>query len=323
MRVLVAGATGAIGRILVPRALDAGHDVVALSRSKHRLPSGWDVEHHSVDVLDGDKVASIVKQTRPDAIVDLLTAIPSEVNPKRLATDFADTNRLRTLGTAHLLRAARDAGVGQYVGESIAFVYRPAEGLAAESDPVWGLDAPREFRPVLEAVYAKEKAIQQHRGIVLRLGHLCGPGTAFGDGGAMFRAIKDRRLPIVGNGGGTFSFLPVQEAAEAFLLALPVEGPAILNVVDNAPVTAREWIPALADDLGAKKPSRVPSFVARAFIGSYGVMFMTRMRGADNAAARERLGWTPKADWRTAMLGSGGAPGPVGSGRRAATAATR
>ena len=323
MRVLVAGATGAVGRLLVPRALDEGHDVIALSRSKRRLPSEWDVEHLSVDVLDGEKVASIVKRTRPDTIVDLLTAIPSQVNPKRLASDFADTNRLRTLGTAHLLRAADEADVERYVGESIAFVYRPGLGLAAETDPVWGPDAPRQFRPVVDAVYTKERAIQERGGIVLRLGHLCGPGTAFGDGGAMTRAIKDHKLPIVGDGGGTFSFLPVQEAAEAFLLALSVEGPAVLNVVDDVPTTARNWIPLLAEHLGAKKPGRIPSFVARAFIGSYGVMFMTQMRGASNLAARDRLGWKPKHNWRSVMLSRGDTPRPGGSADRRATADMR
>jgi nucleoside-diphosphate-sugar epimerase len=282
----------------------AGHEVIAVSRTSRRLPGSWDVEHHAVDALDAEGVNRLLKSTRPDAVVDLLTAIPADINPRKLAEQFALTNRLRTEGTSNLLSAARSAGVERYVGESIAFIYRPGEGLATETAPIWGDDAPKQFRPVVRAVLAKEEAIREFGGVVLRLGHLCGPGTSFSEDGVIFEAIKAHKLPVVGGGNATFSFLPVQEAARAFLHALDVDGPAVLNVVDNAPVKAREWISQLAEHLEAKKPSRAPAFLARAMIGAYGVLYLNQMRGASNAAAKERLGWSPSQNWRTALLRS-------------------
>lgn len=317
MRILVAGGTGAVGRQLVPQALAAGHEVVALSRRRQPVLDNWGIQHREVNVLDKPALDSAVAEIKPEAVIDLLTAIPRNVNPKHLARDFAATNRLRAEGTPNLIAAARAAGVRKYVAESIAFVYRPADGLANEGAAVWGDDAPKQFAPVLQAVYAKEKAVREFGGIVLRLGHLVGPGTAFTNGGAMIEAIKAHKLPVVGDGGATFSFIPVQDAAHAFLSALEIQGPAVFNVVDDEPARAGAWIPEIAERLGAKKPSKAPALVARAIIGGYGVMFMTKMRGASNAAAKARLAWAPQHSWRDAMLGeqtpatAGGAPEPA------------
>lgn len=297
MRILIAGATGVVGRELTKLALDSGHQVIALSRSGRRTAEQPGLEHRVADALDREQVIELVAETRPDAIVDLLTAIPAEVNPRRFARDFGPTSLLRTRGTDNLLAAAERSGVERIVAESIAFGYEPSTGLASEPDPLWR-KPPKQFAPALAAVSHKERAVQGAGGVVLRLGHLCGEGTAFGPGGSMLEALEAGKLPIVGGGGAVFSFLHFSDAAEAFLMALKLDGPALFNVVDDHPAPAREWIPELAAALGVRAPRSVPALLARPAIGGFGVAYMMSLRRASNQAIKEQIGWAPQCTWR-------------------------
>ncbi len=284
MRVLVAGATGVLGRPLLAGLRAAGHEAAGFSRR------GNGREVHAADALDRDAVTEVVAAFRPDAVINVLTAIPARVDPRHLDRDFALTNRLRTEGTRHLLDAALGA---RHLGQSIAFLYDPGPGLAGEDDPTWARP-PREFAPVLGAVLDLERRTRAAGGVVLRLGQLHGPGTAFAPDGSFAEGVRARRLPLVGGGTAVSSFLHVEDAAAAFVAALAAPAGGTFNVCEDAPPTVAEWLPAYARRLGAKPPRRVPAAVARIAAGEYGVAWFTRLRGASNARARERLGWAPE-----------------------------
>ncbi|WP_067815765.1 NAD-dependent epimerase/dehydratase family protein [Actinomadura kijaniata] len=295
MRVLVAGATGVVGRRLVPLLTATGHEVVALSRRPRPAEGARTV---AADALDRAALAAAVREAAPDAVVHLLTAIPAKLNPRRMERDFALTDRLRTEGTRNLLDAAREAGATRIITQGLAFAYEPGETPANEDTPFWS-DPPRQWAASLAALRTLEKLTADADGLVLRFGHLYGPGTAFARDGWTTGQIRGRRMPIVGGGGATFSFLHTHDAATAIVSALtrPVTG--ALNIVDDEPAEVREWLPELARLLGAPRPRTVPAPVARLVAGGWGVAYMTRLRGADNARARMRLNWRPRhTSWR-------------------------
>lgn len=292
MRVLVAGGTGAIGRRLVPLLAADGHEVAAMSRSGRPVEGGSAI---TADALDPAGVRQAVSLSQPDVVVNLLTAIPDPVNPKKMAQQFARTNQLRTEGTRNLLAAAP----GRVVAESIAFAYAPGDGLADEDAPLL-VDPPKEFASVLDAVRSLEQQTLDAGGTVLRVGHLHGPGTTFGDGGAMRAAVRARKLPVVGGGGAVFSFAHVDDIAAAFAAALTAPTGAY-NVVDDEPAPVAAWLPSYAQVLGAKPPGRVPAGIAKLAVGGWGVAFMTQLRGADNARAKSTLAWSPMNPWSTTL----------------------
>lgn len=297
MRVLVAGSTGVIGRQLLPVLVAEGHEVVGLARSADTATGARVLV---ADALDRAAVARAVREAAPEAIVNLLTAIPAQVNPKRLAEEFALTNRLRTEGTRNLLAAAGQVGVTRVVAQGLAYAYDPhGSGLADEDTPLW-LDPPGPFVPVLAALKELERATLDAGGTVLRFGHLYGPGTIYAPDGSFARQVRDRQVPLVGGGTATFSFTHTHDAATAVAAAL-VAGPAgALNVVDDDPARMSQWLPYLAAELGAEPPRRAPAFLARWAVGPWGVAFMTQLRGADNARAKRILGWEPAyPSWRT------------------------
>lgn len=289
---LVAGATGVLGRPLMRVLRDAGHEVAGFSRGGR----GEGVQ--AADALDAAAVKAVVSDFRPEAVVNALTAIPARINPRRIDRDFALTNRLRSEGTRNLIAAAPDA---RHLGQSIAFIYDPAPGLADEDDPLWR-DPPKVFGPAMAAVLDLERRTREAGGVVLRLGQLHGPGTAFDDGGSFHDGVGARKLPLVGGGTAVFSFLHTEDAATAFAAALEAEGGATFNVVEDRSRTVAEWLPAYALELGAKPPRHVPAWLGRLVGGAYGTAFFTKLRGASNARAREALGWAP----RHAFLGGGG-----------------
>lgn len=296
MRVLVAGSSGVIGRQLVPVLHEAGHEVVGLARTAH--PSTAEIV--KVDALDRQAVVRAVRNTRPDAIVNMLTAIPKRIDPKRLAQDFELTNRLRVVGTENLLAAAAEVGVGRIVAQGLAYAYEPlGHGLADEDTPLW-LDPPKPFMPVLDALKKLERATLGAGGTVLRYGHLYGPGTSYAADGSFVQQVRDRQVPLVGGGAATFSFTHTVDAATAVQAVLETGHTGVFNVVDDDPAPMSEWLPYLASTLGAPEPRRAPAFLARWAVGPWGVAFMTRLRGADNARAQRILGWKPSyRSWRT------------------------
>lgn len=288
MRVLVAGGTGAIGRRLVP--LLADHDVTVLSRSGRPVERAKAVQ---ADALDPEQVRRAADGM--DVVVNLLTAIPDPVDARRMASQFALTNRLRVEGTRNLLAAAPS----RLVSESTAFSYHPDEGLADEDAPLWS-SPPAPFAPVLDAIKALEDQTREAGGTVLRVGHLHGDGTTFGPGGGLRTLVQAGRLPVVGGGTAVFSFAHVDDVAAAFAAA--VTGPAgTYNIADDEPVPVSTWLPAYAQSLGARPPRGVPAPVARLAVGGWGVAFLTRLRGADNARAKTALGWAPTRTWSTSL----------------------
>ncbi|MGH2498504.1 MAG: NAD-dependent epimerase/dehydratase family protein [Candidatus Limnocylindria bacterium] len=304
MRVFVAGATGAIGKQLVPRLVAAGHEVHGMTRSesKQAMLSELGAVPAVADALDPDQVAEAVGRARPDVIVHQLTAI-GEVNMRHFDRDFALTNRLRTEGTDYLLSAGQAVGVRRFVAQSAVYGFyaRTGGAVKSEEDPL-DPSPPREIREALAAVRDMEEAVlgaQWTEAIVLRYGAFYGRGTSLAPGGQQFELVRKRKFPLVGNGAGVWSFVHIADAAEATVAAVDHGRPGIYNVVDDDPATVAEWLPALAQTVGAKKPMRVPRFVGRLFAGEAGAVFMTEIRGASNAKAKRELAWRPAhPSWR-------------------------
>ncbi|WP_103349332.1 NAD(P)-dependent oxidoreductase [Amycolatopsis sp. CA-128772] len=294
MKVLVAGATGVVGGRVVPLLAAAGHDVLALARpGRDRAPlAAAGAEVLVADALDRDGVRATVRRAAPDVVVNLLTAIPAEPDPKHLARDLAPTGRLRTEGTRNLLDAAGEARV---ISQSLAYGYQPDDGPAAEDDPLWRAGPPPQFAPVLAALIELERLTTRAGGLVLRLGHLYGPGTAFAGDGAFTRQVRAGRVPLAGGGRAVFSFTHADDAAAAVTAAVDRDAvTGVLNIVDDEPAPLHDWLPAWARLLDAPAPRRIPAAVARLAVGSWGVAFLNRLRGAGNARARLRLGWRPR-----------------------------
>lgn len=323
MRVLVAGASGVIGSRLVPLLTAVGHDVVALARSPRRTSAlesaGADVV--VADALDGDAMVAAVRQAAPDAVVNLLTAIPADVNPRRLAKDFVLTNRLRTEGTRHLMEAARAVGVRRIIAQGLAYGYQPGAGLANEDAPLWHDATPRQFAPVLAALISLEDQTLAAGGTVLRFGHLYGPGSAYAADGAFTAQVRGGKVPLVGGGNAVFSFTHADDAATAIVAALDRDTVCVLNVVDDEPAPLHAWLPEFAAGLGAPAPKRAPAALARLAVGGWGVAFMNRLRGADNSRARLALNWRPRyASWRDGLPVADAVSTPAGAAGTGPTA---
>jgi nucleoside-diphosphate-sugar epimerase len=303
MRVFVAGATGAIGAQLVPRLAAAGHEVHGMTRSESKQAMLYDLGAVPVvaDALDPDQVADAVGRAKPDVIVHELTAIGS-IDTRHMERAFAETNRLRTEGTDYLLSAGHAVGVRRFVAQShIAAYDRTGAPVKSEKDP-YDPSPAREMRANLTAMRHLESAVlgaEWTEGIVLRYGWFYGPGTSMAPGEESFEMIRRRKFPLVGNGSAVWSFVHIADAAEATVAAIEHGSRGIFNVVDDDPAAVAEWLPALAQELGAKKPMRVPRFVGRMFAGEAGVVMMTEIRGASNAKAKRELAWRPThPSWR-------------------------
>ena len=307
MRVLVAGATGAIGRQLVPRLVAAGHEVHGMTRSGTKQAMLAELGAVSViaDALDARQVAEAVGRARPDVIVHQLTAI-GELDLRHFDRAFALTNRLRREGTDHLLSAGQAAGVRRFVAQSYFGAYARTGGpVKSEEDPLDPSPA-REMRETVAAIRHLEEAVLGARwteGIVLRYGGFYGPGTSLAPGAEQVELIRKRKFPLVGDGGGVWSFIHVADAAEATVAAVERGRRGVYNIADDDPAPVAEWLPALAQELGAKKPMRVPRFVGRLFAGEVGVVMMTELRGASNAKAKRELAWRPAhPSWRQGFM---------------------
>ena len=254
-----------------------------------------------VDALDADQVGEAVGRARPDVIVHQLTAIGT-LDMRHFDRAFALTNRLRTEGTDHLLSAGQAVGVRQFVAQSyFGFYARTGAAVKREEDPVDTSPA-REMRESLAAIRHLEEVVLGAgwtEGIVLRYGGFHGPGTSIAPGGEQFELVRRRKFPLVGDGAGVWSFIHIVDAAEATVAAVEHGSRGVYNVVDDDPAPVAEWLPALAQELGAKKPMRVPRFIGRLLAGEAGVMMMTDLRGASNAKAKRELAWRPAhSSWR-------------------------
>jgi nucleoside-diphosphate-sugar epimerase len=305
MRVFVAGATGAIGRQLVPRLVAAGHEVHGMTRSQSKVALLHQLGAVPVvaDALDPDQVAQAMATAKPDVIIHQLTAIPATLDVRHFDRTFALTNRLRTEGTNHLLSAGQAVGVRRFVAQSYAaWPYARTGGpVKTEEDP---LDPapPSAMRETMAAIRHLEHAVLGARwteGIVLRYGAFYGPDTSMAPGAEQVEMIRKRRFPLVGDGAGVWSFVHVADAADATVAAVERGSRGVYNVVDDDPARVADWLPALAQELGAKRPLHVPRFVGRLFAGEPGVVMMTELRGASNAKARRELAWRPAhPSWR-------------------------
>jgi nucleoside-diphosphate-sugar epimerase len=304
MRIFLAGATGAIGRQLVPLLVADGHDVVGATRSPGKVERlrAAGAEPVLLDALDAAAVRTAVADSRPDAVIHELTALPQRIDPRKMERDFALNDRLRSEGTRYLVDAAQAAGAKRIIAQSIAFAYAPGpQGTVhVESDPLLpASEAQKSYRRSAQAMADLEHSVLDAGGLVLRYGYFYGPGTAISPSGSMGIDVARRRLPIVGRGSGVWSFVHIEDAAEATVLALSVGAPRAYNVVDDEPAAVADWLPALADALQAPRPLRVPALLARPLAGSYGVTIMTSSQGASNELAKRELGWQPRhPSWR-------------------------
>jgi len=296
MRVFVAGGTGVIGRRLVPQLTARGHQVTATTTSAAKLGLLKQLGADGVvmDGLDGTSVGEAVATVRPHVIVIQMTALSpahaGKLNPRKPDRYFATTNRLRAEGTDHLLAAAEAAGVAHVVAQSVAIFNGAREGgwVKTEDDPLWSAGG-------TEAITHLEDAVVRAGGGVLRYGGLYG-GDALDD---QLRFVRKRMFPLVGQGTGYFSWVHVDDAANATVLAVERQAKGVFNIVDDEPAPVSEWLPYLADCAGAKPPLRVPAWLARLLAGEMMVGMMTEGRGFANAKAKRELGWEPRyPSWR-------------------------
>jgi 2-alkyl-3-oxoalkanoate reductase len=318
MRVFIAGASGAIGTRLVPQLVGRGHEVVGTYRSpgKDEILRALGAEPVALDLLDREAVLAAVRSAAPDAIVHEATALAGQTFSRNFDRTFAATNRLRREGTDALLAAAWDVGVRRVVAQSFASYRYAREGgpVKAEDDPL-DPEPPRSMRNGFGALRHLEEAVASMDGIVLRYGAFYGDPD---DG--MLEPVRKGRFPIVGDGGGMTSFVHLEDAASATALAIEGAEPGIYNVCDDEPAPVRDWLPFMAQTIGAKPPRRVPAFLARLIAGEAAVLIATEARAASNAKARRELGWEPRyPSWRQGFPAVYGAPArdvaSVGIGR--------
>ena len=312
MKVFVAGATGVLGKVLVTQLVERDHDVVGMTRSasKQDLVRSLGATPVVADALDPDGVAQAVASAEPEVIVHELTALsgPMSMKDARHPERFSGaimTNRLRTEATDYLLAAGHAVGARRFVAQSFgAFRFAHLGGPAlTEAEPL-DLDPPAALRTPLVGIIHLENAvtsIEWGEGLALRYGGFYGPGTAISRApdAVMAAPVRKRRFPIIGDGGGVFSHIHVDDAAAATVVAVEHGRPGVYNIVDDEPAPVREWLPVLASALGAKPPRRIPRWLGRLAAGEAATLMMTEVRGASNAKAKRELGWEPRyASWR-------------------------
>ena len=302
MRVFVAGASGVIGRPLIERLLGAGHEVTALARSEEKAAALRErgVEPAIADALDPDALRAVVIAALPEVVVNQLTALPANLNPRKYAQELAPTSRLRREAGPVLAAAAAEAGARRVVAQSVSFMLDPSGPWVQDEDAPLYRHPPAALREAVAAMTTLEQATLSTpgvEGVVLRYGFFYGDGQLSKDG-ATAQEVRRRRMPVVGSGEGRFSFIHVGDAADATLLALDHGAPGIYNITDDEPALQRDWVRELATVIGAPKPWRVPLWIARLAAGQMAVGAVT-LRGASNAKAKRELGWQPAhPSWR-------------------------
>lgn len=308
MRVFVAGATGAMGRQLVPRLVQAGHEVHGMTRTaaKQELVRELGAVPVVADALEAEQVAEAVGRAQPEVLIHQLTAI-GPLDLRHFDRSFGQTNRLRTEGTDHLLSASQAAGVSRFLAQSFFAAYDRTGGpVKSEADP-FGTSPPKAMRETVKAIRHVEEAVlgaQWTEGIVLRYGGFYGPGTSIAPGAEQTEAVRAGKFPVVGSGAGVWSFIHIADAADATVAAAERGSRGVYNIVDDDPAPVAVWLPEFARRLGAPQPRRVPRIIGRLFTGETGVVMMTELRGASNVKGKRELGWSPAhPSWREGLAG--------------------
>ena len=305
MKVFVAGASGAVGKRLVPLLVAGGYEVTAMTRSKEKvdLLRSSGAEAVVADGLDRAAVMQAVARAEPEVVIHQMTALTGIKSFKRFDDEFELTNRLRTEGVDHLLEAARACRARRVIVQSFGnWNYeRTGDRLKTEEDPL-DPSPPANQRRSLDAIRYQERAVleaEELEGIALRVSNFYGPGTGFALDGDLVRLVRKRRLPIVGAGSGVWSFIHVDDVATATMAAIGHGESGICNVADDDPSPVAVWLPELAKAVGVKPPWHVPVWLGRLAIGEVGVSMMTQIKGASNAKAKRELAWTPRyRSWR-------------------------
>lgn len=297
MRVFVAGATGAVGRPLIPMLVEAGYEVVGTTRTPGNRDEIARLGATPVlmDGLDGASVRAAVLDTEPDVVIHQLTALKKLSNMRRFDQEFAVTNRLRTEGLDHLLAAAREIGAKRFIAQSYTGWTNPRTGteLKTEEDPLDPAPKPQ-ARETLAAIAYLERVVPAAAdltGIVLRYGGFYGEGSGVGRDGDMLEIVRKRKFPVIGGGTGVWPLIHVRDAARATMLAIEHGDAGLYNIVDDHPAPIGEWLPVLAETIGAKPPMRLPKWLGRLAGGAYIAAVMTENRGSSNAKAKRELGW--------------------------------
>ncbi|TMK41753.1 MAG: NAD(P)-dependent oxidoreductase [Actinobacteria bacterium] len=321
MRVFVAGATGAIGRPLVRQLIEGGHQVIGTTRSAAKAERLAEAGATPVvlDAFDVPALRRAVLEAEPEVVVHQLTALSAPLNPRKYGQWLAQTNRLRQEITPVLVQAAEEAGAERLVAQNVSFLLAPrGPWVQDETAPLWH-DAPSALRGAVAACEALERATlgsARLAGVVLRYGFFYGPGTSYAHNGQITEMVRRRRYPVVGKGTAHYSFIHVEDAAEATVVAARGGQPGVYNVVDDEPAPLSQWLPWLAERLGARPPRRVPAWLARLAVGPHAVMLGEGQRGNSNAKAKDELGWVPRRpSWRQGL-----AEAPAGESAPAANA---
>jgi nucleoside-diphosphate-sugar epimerase len=305
MKIFLAGATGAIGKRLIPLLVSGGHEVAGMTRTPGKADElrAQGAQPVVADALNADAVMHAVMTARPDVVVHELTALRAPFNLRKFDEYFALTNRLRTEGAKNLLAAAKASGAARFIAQSYTGWPNSRTGgrVKTEDDPLEA-NPPKSMRRTLDAIRRLEELVTNASGltaIALRYGSFYGPGTSISEGGEVIEAVRGRKYPIVGSGSGVWSFIHIDDAANATRLAIE-QGPAgLYNIVDDQPAEVSIWLPALAQAVGAKPPFHVPAWLGRLAIGEAGLVMMNGARGSSNAKAKRLLGWKLRyPDWR-------------------------
>ncbi len=304
MKIFLAGGSGVVGRGLLPQLQQSGHDVVAITRQPDRVTQleAMGAQAVACDVFDAARLREVVVAAQPEVVIQHLTDLPPNLNPRNLKQAYARNDRVRGEGSANLVAAAEAAGARRYVAQNVSFLYAPQGPPVVDEQAPLATDAPEPFGSSVRLHVDMERRIVENRsfaGLVLRFGFWYGPGTSFARDGYTAREVCRRRYPIVGTGAGVFSFVHIDDVVTATIASLDRGAPGVYNVADDDPARMREWLPAFADALGAPRPLRVPLWLARLAAGKFVVGQATLMRGASNAKAKRELGWEPTyPTWR-------------------------
>ncbi len=304
MKVFVAGATGAIGRPLVRQLLDAGYEVIGMTRSSHRanLLTEQGAIAEQLDIFDADAVQSALHRLQPDVVIDLLTALPKQLTPESMAIAASLDDRTRRIGGGNLHTAAQQVGVRRYILQSSAFWYEAGIGFANEETPFASEVPPAIAASIKMYADLEERLFSTHdlEGIALRYGFLYGEGTWYASDGTVANQVRQQQFPVVGDGQGVWSWVHVEDAAKATVAAIPKGHLGAYNIVDDTPLQQKIWLPAYAQWLGAKPPLQVSVEHTLQTQGADLVYYATQLRGASNTKAKQALGFQPRSlEWLT------------------------